>query len=43
MNKLEKRPSCAYIDFINSNLEVYKTTKPHSIYIGEIIEHYIKQ
>ena len=31
------------IDLFNSNLEVYKTTKPHSIYIGEIIGHYIKQ
>ena len=30
------------IDLYQSNLEVYKTTKPHSIYIGEIIGHYLK-
>ena len=30
------------IELYQSNLEVYKTTKPHSIYIGEIIGHYLK-
>ena len=30
------------IDLFKSNLEVYKTTQPHSIYIGEIIGHYLK-
>ena len=31
------------IDLYNNNLEVYSSTKPHSVYIGEIIGHYIKQ
>ena len=30
------------IDLYNSNLPVYSSTNPHTVYIGEIIGHYVK-
>ena len=38
----EEEVDKSIIELYQSNLEVYKTTKPHSIYIGEIIGHYLK-
>ena len=31
------------IDLYNNNLQVFASTKPHSVYIGEIIGYYIKE
>ena len=31
------------IDLYNNNFAVYSSTKPHSVYIGEIIGHYVKE
>ena len=39
----EEEVDKSIIDLYNSNLPVYTSTKPHSIYIGEIIGHYIKE
>ena len=30
------------IDLFNNNLPVYQSTKPHTVYTGEIIGHYVK-
>ena len=38
----EEEVDKSIIELYKSNLEVYKSTNPHSIYIGEIIGHYIK-
>ena len=38
----EEEVDKSIIELYKSNLEVYKTTTPHSIYIGEIIGHYVK-
>jgi len=38
----EEEVDKSIIDLYNSNLPVYSSTKPHTIYIGEIIGHYVK-
>jgi len=38
----EEEVDKSIIDLYNSNLHVYSSTKPHTIYIGEIIGHYVK-
>ena len=38
----EEQVDKSIIELYQSNLEVYESTKPHSIYIGEIIGHYLK-
>ena len=39
LNEVDK----SIIDLYNNNLAVYSSTKPHSVYIGEIIGHYVKE
>jgi enoyl-CoA hydratase len=38
----EEEVDKSIIDLYNSNLPVYSSTKPHTVYIGEIIGHYVK-
>ena len=42
-NLKEDEVDKSIIDLYNNNLAVYSSTKPHSVYIGEIIGHYVKE
>ena len=38
----EEEVDKSILDLYQNNLKAYQSTKPHSVYIGEIIGHYVK-